>query len=259
MAGQLKNTYNEISISTYTISQTDVADLPNNNMYGNNTNFTVKLPSKLVGVSAIEISSAQIPTSFNTINTSNNVLTVDTGSGAFNIIVTPGNYTGDTLAVELKNKLNTTSSNWDVVYNGTTFKYTFSRNIGNFDIAASGSINSILGLSTTIPSGINTQYTAPLIANPSVYNYFFIMSDSLLSYKRIKPIVNGENKNVLTKIPFANAASGSQINYTKVVTNKILLPSRPVISSFDIRLTDPNGVQIDLNKIPWALSILFYY
>lgn len=255
---QLKETYSEISISSYSLSQSDLADAPNRLIYGNNTNFVVKLPNRLVGVSAIEISSAQIPTSFNTIDVSNNTLTVDTGGGAFNITVTPGNYTGDTLAAELKTKLNTSSSNWDVVYSNITSKFTFTRSIGTFDIIGTGTINTILGLNTT-NSGSTSNYVAPQIANVNVFNYLFVMSDKLLSYKRIKPLVNGESKNVLTKIPFDSLTSNSHITYTKMLTNKILFPSRPVIDSFDIRLTNPQGVQIDLNKLPWAMSILFYY
>lgn len=259
MAAQLKDTYNEISISTLVVSQSDLADAPNRLIYGNNTNFTVKLPSKLVGVSAIEVSSVQIPTSFSTIKAGNNVLTVDTGGGPFNVTVTPGNYTGDTLAAELKTKLNAASSNWDVTYSGTSFKFTFSRSAGSFEILESGTINSVVGLSSVSSSGSTSSFTSPFLANVSVYNYFFVMSDKLLSYKRVKPIVNGDSKNVLAKIPFVSATSGSHINFTKVATNKILLPSRPVIDTFDIRLTDPAGNQIDLNKMPWALSILFYY
>jgi hypothetical protein len=254
-----KDTYSEVSISTYSISQQDVADGPNKTIYGNNTNFIVKLPNRLVGVSAIEISSAQIPTSFNTINSSNNTLIVNTGGGDISVAVNEGNYIGVDLANELKTKLNAVSTNWDVSYSNITYKFTFTRGVGTFIIKPSGTINKILGLTSTSPTDAVILYEAPAIANVNVYNYMYIMSDSLLSYKRIKPIVNGENKNILAKIPFSNTNGTSQIIYTKILTNKILFPSRPVISSFDIKLVDPSGAQIELNKLPWALSILFYY
>jgi len=256
---QLKETYSEISISSYGLSQADVVYAPNRSIYGNNTNFTVVLPNKLVGVSAIELSSAQIPTSFNTINSNNNILSVNDGSGILNITVTACNYTGESMASELKTKLNTVSTNWDVKYSTITYKFTFSRSAGNFNILPSGSINLVLGLNNLFASGTQTSYESPNIANINVYNYLFVTSDKLLSYKRIKPIVNGESKNILSKIPFSNTNGTSHIIYTKIMTNKILLASRPVIDSFDIKLTDPSGNQVDLNKLPWALSILFYY
>jgi hypothetical protein len=259
-AKELSSTFN-YTIDTYEYLNTGIIypkgegkDVP---IDGKNTDYITYSKDYITSVTGVEVIGAQIPLKYNTVNEFNNRLDIIDGKTPYSIIITPGNYTGVTLATELATKLNSVSSNWIVTYDENAYKFNFSRTSGVFTLVLTTSTcTKLLGLpkiGSVIDAG---AYRSPGYAAPYGYSYMYVMSDTLIGFKQHKPLINGIPSTVLAKIPL-NIVDGKVI-YKPTIINHIIFPKRPVMKSFDIRLTDPDGNIVDLYGSPWSLSLLFY-
>jgi hypothetical protein len=224
---------------------------------GLNTDLKCTPKSKLVGVKSVEITSVLLPPSIDNIviTNANNNLTVNDGKTDLKISIPIGLIGATTLASKLQLLLNTDSTGWTVIYDFDNSKYTINKTGDNF-IIYNSTINTTLGFDTSDVGPVAT-YTAPNKTNIYIIPYCFIMSDKLLSYKKLKPIYNDQYMNVLNKIPIVNM--DTKIKFMSLISTKITFPTRPSLTDFDIRLTSPNGDLLDLNGFNWSFTIRFYF
>lgn len=193
------------------------------------------------------------------------------------ISLTPGNYTGATLAVELQSKLNT-------VYGGSfTVSYVATKGIISIVIAAPKTFYFLteedLKNDTWGWSGVAYDFNNPLSANEMLGNMsgssllytaavhygsafldlqngihnIYIHSDNLSSYSTIGS--RGENT-IIKKVPIT-AGFGYLVIDNVVASHDYLSCDKLSFRSIQLRLTDAYGRNINLHGANWSCSIVF--
>jgi len=223
-------------------------------------NFTVTLNSSLTRIADIEIERVEIPYSFYTINSSNNVLTFN--SGANSITITPGNYTANNLITEMKTQLNVTfaGQNPNVTFSPITYKLTITKTAA-FTVDSSSSVPTstasyVLGF--RVSSASSTSVTADSVLNISGPNYILISSKYLTNGIYHKTLFsNASYQSVFWAVP-VNCSPGSTIIESPSMpihlNSKVSLSPADVI---DFQLTDDTNNPISLNGLDWAMQMIF--
>ncbi len=223
-------------------------------------NFTFSFNENLTRISEIQIERVEIPYSFYAINTTNNVLTFN--SGANSITITPGNYTASTLITELTNKITASIGGSPIVtFSSSTYKLTITRGSAfrvdsYIDIPAS---TASYNLGFRVSSASSSSVTADSAMNISGPNYILISSNYLTNGIQHKTMYSDSSyQNVFWAVP-VNCSPGDTI--IEETTIPIRLNSKISISSsdiIDIKLYDDRGALLNLNGLDWSIQFVFF-
>lgn len=228
---------------------------------GTNENFALTISPPILFVNRVIITGYSIPVSFYNINSTNNTLiyTDDIGVDE-SVTITPGNYTGESLATALEDGMNAGIS---VSFDNATFKFTFVYTGVLFElktnVAPPGNILStlfpLLGFNTTVNQTGATTYTSDQIANLAKPRYIQIKSSLISDSKLISNMINGSfSETIYTIFP------GIDFGCTLIkqdLLHEIIYKSDFNISSIDLRLEDENNNVLDLNGQPWCITFDF--
>ena len=221
---------------------------------------------------ALSIESVEIPITFYNVSAAiDNNRFLFTEGGVDTIITIPSqNYTVDDIITDVADLLNTASalgSPYSITFNSRTFKFTisstnatsYSFNFG-FSVANNG-INynftntaDLLGFNFQIHTSSNQIIDAPRPANMNTIP--FILLDTEFS-SRGSVITSKEGSfstGVLTKIPI-NRDFGDILVHTATSNRHTLLIQRKRLHSMRFRLKDPRYNSIDLNGLPFSLTL----
>lgn len=224
------------------------------------SDFTFSFNRNNSRITEIILESIQIPFSFYVINSSNNVITFN--SGAIVATIAPGNYNSSSLSLELKNKINTAfgDTNTTVTYSSSTFKLTITRTtsfvIDSFVTIPASTLSKTIGFRISSVSG--TTAIGDTAINISGPNYLLIYSKFLARPIFRKTLyVNDNYQDVLIAVP-VNTSQGNIItmnpNIPIRLSYKFNISSSDII---DIQIRDENENIINLNGLDIALQLVF--
>jgi hypothetical protein len=228
------------------------------------TNFTISFNNSIPveRIVEIEIESVQIPYSFYAINSNNNVLSIDGGTGVLDVTIAEGNYTASSLITELENEISTQAGqNVTITFSTQTYKYTFSTG-GSFDILSiedntNSTLAPLIGFNTTTTIGAST--TADSAINISGPNYLIIESEFLTKYVQNRVLYSDISySNVFWSIPLQVSPGDVLINtpgFSARLNRKISISQDDII---DFQLKDDNKNLIDLNGLEWSIQLKLY-
>jgi hypothetical protein len=205
----------------------------------------------------IKIVSAEVPFIFDTISTSNNVITLNDGP-SYTITITPGTYTGPALATEMQTLFNVASAGYTVVWSSDTFRFTFT-GVAPFTITLpTVSADLQLGFKTGAwASGVGNILVSPYAAAPSGPFYLYLNSET------VGPVVNayiqdGEHRiNQLCRIPI-NVQKGSVIFYADTNPQQFFDFTPATFNSLDLYLTlgfDQAQLPLDLKGVGFSVKV----
>lgn len=222
-------------------------------------NFTFSFNNTSIRIAEIMIERVEIPFSFYIINTTNNVLTFN--SGANSITLTPGNYTGPTLITELTTKLTAAFAGQSpvVTFSNSTYKLTISKTAAfnvdsKIDVPAS-TASYILGFYTSTVSA--TSVTASGALNISGPNYILITSTFLTRPIQHKMLYSDSSYSTgFWAVPVSTSPGDTIIEMPNM---PIKLNSKTTIRPsdiIDIQLYDDSGNFLDLNGLDWSMQLI---
>lgn len=226
-------------------------------------NFTYSFNRNINRITDVIIESVQIPYTFYSFNSSNNILRVNGSS----ITITAGNYTTSSLSAELKTKIDAliTPDTCTVVFSFNTLKFTIDSSIAiqigspTSTVLAADSLSTAaiaLGFRETSPS--DTSVTSDSVVKINGPNYLSLCSSLLTKPIYNKTVyANNTYNNVLLTFP-VNTSPGGII---------ILEPNIPVKYSYkyeiktsdiiDFQIKDDLGNILDFNGVDISIQLVF--
>ena len=200
--------------------------------------------------SYISILNAQIPVSFYTINDSNNTLNYSIGGNGFSVVITSGNYNGNSLITALNSGFASNGHNIIAALSSLTGKITLTASgITSPTYLFVSLISGILGLTANL-SGLAIIMQAPL--NLLGVKKMSIKSNSL-AISAFSSQTNNRT-NIICTVPVIEPPF-NMISYVNInELNKNILRGQ-IVDSIDIQITDENNVDIDFNNIDWNITL----
>ena len=205
--------------------------------------------------------SAYIPFSFYSLNKNNQWLdvseTIDGAVALRSVSIPEGNYSANDLSRALMASLNTSSMTYNITYNRINNTFSISTTRPNTSAVllfesgahAAQSCHSFLGL-PPLDTIINSEpFQTGLITMNDIY-YLQIRTDIGSSDN----IQTGDGSDGLLDIIPVSDQPLHFISYTPITPSKFLLQSN-TLSSINIALTDNKNRTVDLNGIPYLLTI----
>jgi hypothetical protein len=222
-------------------------------------NFTFSINYTLSRISEIYIERVEIPFSYYTINTSNNVLTFN--SGADSITISPGNYTASSLIVEMTEKLNLAFIAQDpvVTFNSTTLKMTISKSsafiVDSILSVPTSTIAPVLGF--RVSSSSATSATANSAMNISGPNYILISSNYLTRFIQHKTLFStSAYSSVFWAVPVSSSPGDTIIETPNLPIKFNSKTTFKLTDIIDVQLYDENYALLDLNGLDWAMQLI---
>lgn len=198
----------------------------------------------------ITIIDAQIPVSFYTINSSNQVLTVISGGNTYTLNITNGNYNATSLITELKTKIATIPTlTATIVINKSTGKLTFTFSSSVQLVYATSTIGTILGLTANL-TGTSITLQQPL--NLLGVKKLNIKSNALQVSNFSSE--NLGNASILLSIP-NNEAQFNMISFTNQNNLNNCVLNADIVDVIDIQIVDETNTLIDFNNQDWSMTI----
>ena len=202
--------------------------------------------------SYITVLNAQIPVSFYVITSSNNKLVLETGVTT-TITITNGNYSANTLIIELQTKFLTAGITFtSIQFNKVNGIISFiSNGFTNYYFTSDSTLLNVLGTTSSIIS-VSTVYTCPYPLNLLGVQKLSIKSERLAIHSVSS--IDFSFSNTLVTIP-CDVPPYSLISYTsQSEQNKNLLNVRN-INEIDIQIFDENNNFIDFNNLDWTITL----
>lgn len=198
----------------------------------------------------ITIIDAQIPVSFYTINSTNQVLTVISGGNTYTLNITNGNYNATSLITELKAKIATIPTlTATIVINKSTGKLTFTFSSSVQLIYATSTIGTILGLTANL-TGTSITLQQPL--NLLGIKKLNIKSNALQVSNFSSE--NLGNASILLSIP-NNEAQFNMISFTNQNNLNNCVLNADIVDVIDIQIVDETNTLIDFNNQDWSMTL----
>jgi hypothetical protein len=183
------------------------------------------------------------------------------------IIITPGNYTTSSLAVELQTKINTLLSpnSCTVIFNSNTMKYKINSTIAIQITSPTGTNLPVDPLSTAAialgfreTSASSVEVTSDSVVKINGPNYISICSSFLTKPVHNKTVyANNDYNNVLLTIPVNTGPGGiiiSESNYPIKCSYKYEIKTTDII---DFQIKDDAGNILNFNGVDISLQIVF--
>jgi len=222
---------------------------------GSNENLTMDLFLPINNIKNIKIKSIEIPLTHYVVNSTNNTINFTLG-GSHTATLTPGNYTPNQLADEIKTEMNNVSAGFSVSYDNITHKFTIS-NAAPFDISFTGTTASkLIGLTTD--TGSVTSYTSTNCIDLLGTRCIYIKSGAI-SLLNTKSYVSETMDNIIYKLPLIDEnifILGGNINEYIIIN---YTGPHSSMTTIDLQLLDDNLTVMDLNGLYWTITFTFYY
>lgn len=202
--------------------------------------------------SYITVLNGQIPVSFYVITSLNNKLVLQTGVTT-TITITNGNYSANTLIIELQTKFLTAGITFtSIQFNKVNGILSFvSNGFTNYYFTSDSTLLTVLGTTSSIIS-VSTVYTCPYPLNLLGVQKLSIKSERLAIHSVSS--IDFSFSNTLVTIP-CDVPPYSLISYTsQSEQNKNLLNVRN-INEIDIQIFDENNNFIDFNNLDWTITL----
>lgn len=227
------------------------------------SNFTYSFNEDISRVTEIIINNVEIPFSFYTINSTNNVLII-TVSGTQTITLTEGNYTATSLSAELQTQLeaNGTIGALTPVVSFISNQLKFKIEMTSAFVVVSESDNALSTLSSFIgfqsSSASSISNISDSVINLAGTSYIRIVSEYLTDAINTKTMfADNSHQDTLIIVP-ANGSSGDIINLEPKtplrLSHKITIKTSDVI---DFQLLDQYGNELNLNGLDWSMQLIF--
>jgi len=240
------------------VIETTVSVFSTNRTTGTSSSqFTVKIPTPLTGVTKVKLNKATIPKTMYTIRAGiNDTFDIDYPAPS-TILISPGFYTATGLCAALQTYLQGVDANYTCTYSTLTGKVTVT-NTSAFRILVTGGVGSatsacgILGFTTGSPaSTAATSWVANNIINLIDPQSVFIVVQELRGKSTISSGYNGYT----WEIGMAGAISGSIVDWTTNGEYPAVVDIYPAtITVLTVSLVDLNGTLIDLNGMDWSFQ-----
>lgn len=209
----------------------------------------------------IKVISANIPFIFDTISEKNNIVIRSKFPSIFDeIAITPGTYTGPTLATELALQLNTLGDGlYTVTWNSETFRFTIT-GPGPFGLRMGDqSPKFMLGLNSGYNGADGSDVlVSPNAASPSGPLYLFLNSSILGPLIKCDSQDDTRTINQICKIPI-DVQKGGFISYKDSNPTQFFdFPSNKVVTFFDLYLTlgyDQEQVPLDMKGMGFSVVL----
>lgn len=222
-------------------------------------NFTFSFNNNVTRITEIMIERVEIPFSFYVINSTNNVLTFN--SGVDSITLTPGNYTATTLINEMTTKLAVAFAGQSptVTFSSSTYKLTIGKTSAfKVDCIAdipTSTASYLLGF--RVSSATATSVVADSAINISGPNYILISSAFLTKPIQHKMLYSDSSyQNNFWAVPLS-ASPGDTIlespNMPIRLNSKTTIKSTDII---DVQLYDDSGNYLNLNGLDWSIQLI---
>jgi hypothetical protein len=171
--------------------------------------------------------------------------------------ITAGNYTGNTLAIELQTQILLQLSNFTVTYNSNNYTFTFTAS-ASFTFKATGSASSALGFVDNVASSSNivtSPYTINIIGPTSV----IIKSRAISSVRQMVVRTNTVYTDSIYEVVL-NGGAGDIIYDSPEDSAELFIAASggTTISSLDFRVCDDTGKIVDLGTNGrWKIYLIF--
>ncbi len=179
----------------------------------NSTSFRIR-NHKFNKVISFSIKDILIPYTFYPINSTNNELKIiRTGNPAIvTITIPPGNYTLSRFLVAFKIALDLPGTfTYTITAGDTNNKLTITQNASTFTILSSGSLNRIIGFSTTENLSSVNPAIAPNVYNLSGINNIYIFSNELTKFDTRVRTSGPSDSGLLLAVDISNSSFGQNI------------------------------------------------
>lgn len=245
---------------------------------GTAENFTItNVPSFTNNPISAKILNACIPNTWYNVNAPGNSLVFsDSVPTAYSVTITPGYYTGATLAAALQTAMNAVGSAdaFTVTYSTTTYKTTFATTGANMtlDFTAVPNLAKQLGFVSGVIYGPLASITSVNTVNLILFTEIFICSDLVQgSDNGVIPWIapSPPSWGVFARIPVRSCfgeildyRAATELPYFSVVQStfaKTTDPNNDVPRSMRFSLKFPDNTDVLLNGYDWSMEILFNF
>ena len=202
----------------------------------------------------VRVLNAQIPVSFYTIDTTNNVLAYKITSSTLKTITIPvGNYNANTLITKMAQLFTANLTPATITFDSATGKLTFSSGVSYtyYNYGVNGcTMGNVLGIGTSSIAGTTTICTYPLnLLNKSK---LFIQSNSLFNVAYTS--YNLGFTTTIAAIP-VNQPPYNLINYVSLSESDKVVIHNTTLNSIDIQILDETDNFINFNNIDWSMTL----
>jgi hypothetical protein len=222
-----------------------------NRTSGTISNYIYNIDKDVKRITELSLGSVIIPYSFYAITATNN--TLDTSSGT--VTLPPGNYTGNSVVIEIQDQLQVFNIDYLVTYSTTTQKITISNASITFSVAITGTASTLLGFSTA--TAVANSHTADGVLNVSGPLYLVLKSSILsraLAFRNV--YTDNSYDSSIASIP-VNVNAGGFIVYQNSTTRTLGLKLNfTPTTDIDIQLQDEDGNDLEMNGIDWSIDLI---
>lgn len=225
-----------------------------NDTYLSNVDFafpSLLKPDDDILFSEILLVKAEIPVSFYTINSTNNILNYFLTTNK-TITITLGNYNANSFITELNTQFLANSDTFTITIKSSNGLLTFSNSTAFSFISTGSTVLSTLGFLNQNYSSVSNALTAPFPLNLLGIKRISIKSNQLLANNFTS--TNKGLDSVLGVIQ-VNQPSFGLIVYETQQQDGHLLRNKS-LSKIDIQLLDENNNFINFNNIGWTITLM---
>lgn len=221
-----------------------------NKTSGETNSFQVALKEG-IKVREIELLSATIPVAQYNINSTNNTLRVYDGTNDETLTITPGFYTGATLASAISHTF-ALGSVVSASYSTVTGKITISSGGATFQIKHTNALSTaseVLGFDTAADDTGNTSYTADNLLGISLPYNIFIDIDGFTG------VFDGQTPHTFYVPITENAGSVQTFNRFTAFEQTVRLDSERTVYNLRVTLRTDDNALYTLNGLNWTALV----
>jgi len=204
------------------------------------------------------VQQAQIPQSFENIDSINNTLVFRSDNTTYTTYLIPeANYTATTL----KNWINANIPGLSVVFDPPTLRYTFTNTSlppgHTWGFSGATTCFEVLGFAENVP----IYTTSATLTSDYVVNFFTIRNILVEINNLITDNVSSENQqnaSILCSIPISTS-QGAIISYNNIYNIKNRINTINNFNNLHVRLLDQDLALLDLNGVDWTMTLQINY
>jgi len=226
--------------------------------YGSSNNFLYTLSTQITVNNAIKLIYSSIPNSNYLFNSSNNTFTVSyNGSSAQTITFSVGNMRTDQIATSLQSQFLAffPSSGFTCQFNTNTIQFNCAANNNFYFNFPNSNIASILGFNLGLNYSNSNILNSPNIVYTIYPDYLIMYIDKIFNNN----IISSQNIQYSYFIPLTADRSIMNVqNELSTYINIISTSSPLTLSSFTVKLFNPDGSSLDINNCDWVALFMYY-
>lgn len=205
----------------------------------------------------IGLTACQIPLAWYNITSHTNKITINGSvNGSTLVILPPKNYNTDTLCTAVNAQLITAGNNVTMSFDESLGKFVFTSLTQLVSIIYT-TMHREIGLpETSVPTILSATLEMPALANLSATDAVYVTLNNI-SLISLDSRANGDNNGVVAKVnTLCNFGSYLEYNPSEVIFYS--LDDRH-ISHFNISLSDDQQQLLDMNGVPWAITLTVHF